>query len=51
MTVECASKVIENIPLAQKLCVVERASHCKLLEEPKVVVDQIYCFLETIPNK
>lgn len=51
MTIECASKIIENIPLAQKLCIIERASHCKLLEEPKAVTSEIYCFLETIPNK
>lgn len=48
MTIECSKAVVDNIPTAWPLIVIPRASHCKLLEEPRVCIAEMAKFLHTV---
>eukprot|EP01034_Spumella_vulgaris_P021830 gene21830-27900_t len=46
MTEECSQAIVNNIRNAWPLVTIARAGHCKLLDEPKVVVAEITKFLD-----
>lgn len=48
MTEECSKAVVNNIPTAWPLITIPRASHCKLLEEPHICIQEITKFLHTV---
>jgi len=45
MSIKCSQQVVDSIPKAVPLVVVKRASHCKLLEETHVCIEEISNFL------
>ena len=47
MTIECHQQVVDSIPTAWPLMLIPRAAHCKLLDEPQLVVAAVAKFLHT----
>lgn len=47
MSIECHQQVVDSIPTAWPLMMIPRAAHCKLLDEPQLVVGAVAKFLHT----
>lgn len=48
MTVECSQQIVDHLPHCWPLVVIPRASHCKLMEEPQLCIDQMVKFLDSV---
>lgn len=48
MTVECHEEILRSVTLAAPLAVIPRASHCKLMEEPLLCVEECARFLASV---
>lgn len=47
MSEECGQVIVDNIPTCWPLVIIPRAGHCKLCDEPQLVVQSIEKFLNT----
>jgi len=50
MSLECQQQLVDHIPYSFPLVIIPRSSHCKLLEEPFYVIDEILKFLKTVES-
>lgn len=48
MSQECSQQVVDSLPHAFPLVMIPRASHCKLIDEPKLCNGAIFRFLNTV---
>ena len=50
MTDECSQAIVDNIPFSWPLVKIQRASHCKLCDEPLLCIKETTKFLDTIES-
>lgn len=51
MTPDCSNAIVERIPRAWPLVTIPRAAHCKLMDEPHLVVEEVRKFLAAVEEE